>query len=124
VRLYAHLAAAAHVWLARLEGRTPEHPVWPDLPLDAARDLAARSIAGLRAIATADAAGLDREVEYRTTAGQVFRNRLADVLTHVSLHGMYHRGQIAMLVRRGGGVPAVTDFIVFARDAPASADTD
>ena len=39
-RLYAHLAAAEHVWLARLEGRTPAHPVWPDLAPDAAEALA------------------------------------------------------------------------------------
>ncbi|MDF1504358.1 hypothetical protein PYV61_15495, partial [Roseisolibacter sp. H3M3-2] len=39
-RLYAHVAAAEHVWCARLEGRAPAHPVWPELPLD---DVAARA---------------------------------------------------------------------------------
>jgi uncharacterized damage-inducible protein DinB len=115
-RLYAHHAAAAHVWLARLEGRAAEHPVWPDLALEAARDLAAQSIAGLRGLAAGDTGALGREIEYRTTTGQVYRNSLGDVLTHVGLHAMYHRGQIAMLVRQGGGTPAATDFIVFARD--------
>ena len=32
--LFAHILAAEHVWLARLKGETPEHPVWPDLPLE------------------------------------------------------------------------------------------
>jgi uncharacterized damage-inducible protein DinB len=114
-RLYAHLAAAAHVWVARLEGRTPEHPVWPALSLDAARELAARSIAGLREAARRGADGLATEVAYRTTAGQPFRSTVDDVLTHVVLHGVHHRGQIALLTRRGGGTPATTDYIVFAR---------
>src|SRR5688500_71136 len=61
-RLYAHLAAAEHVWLARLEGRTPAHPVWPDLAPDAAEALADASIAGLRAIAAGDDAALARVV--------------------------------------------------------------
>lgn len=125
-RLYAHLAAAAHVWLARLEGREAEHPVWPDLSLDAARALADASLAGLRAVAERAAespgAGGDafaRVVAYRTSAGQPYRSTVDDVLTHVALHGSHHRGQIAALVRAGDGAPAPTDYIVFAREALA-----
>jgi uncharacterized damage-inducible protein DinB len=121
VRLYAHLAAAAHVWLARVEGRAPEYPVWPELPLEAARELAARSLAGLRAVAGRGAAGLAEIVEYRTSAGQPFRNTVGEVLTHVALHGSYHRGQLALLTRQGGGAPATTDYIVFARAASPGA---
>ena len=114
-RLYAHLAAAAHVWHSRLEGRAPEHPVWPELTLEAAAALAAASIAGLRVVASGDAAALARVVEYRTTSGQPFANTVGDVLAHVVLHGSYHRGQLALLTRQGGGTPAATDYIVFAR---------
>ena len=32
--VFAHLLAAEHVWLARLNGETPAHPVWPDLSLE------------------------------------------------------------------------------------------
>jgi len=35
-RLYAHLAGAEHICLARLEGRRPVHPVWPELSIEAA----------------------------------------------------------------------------------------
>ena len=114
-RLYAHLAGAAHIWLARLEGRTPEHPVWPELTLEAATALATASIAGLRAIAVREGDALGRVVEYRTTAGQPFANTVADILAHVVLHGSYHRGQIAQLTRQGGGAPATTDYVVYLR---------
>jgi uncharacterized damage-inducible protein DinB len=123
VRLYAHLAGAAHIWHARLDGRTPEHPVWPELPLEAATALATASIAGLRAIASRDADALARTVEYRTTSGQAFSNSAADILAHVALHGSYHRGQIAQLVRQGGGTPATTDYVLYARSG-AAAGTD
>jgi uncharacterized damage-inducible protein DinB len=118
-RLYAHLAAAEHVWLARLEGRAPAHAVWPDLSLEAATTLATESLAGLRAVAAGDADGLAREVEYRNSASQAFRNTVADLLLQVALHGSYHRGQIALLTRQGGGTPAATDYIAFVRGVPA-----
>ena len=120
-RIYAHLAAAEHVWLARLEGRTPAYPVWPDLSLDEAEALATRSVTGLRAIAAGDAHALAREIEYRTMAGDPFRNTVADVLAQVALHGSHHRGQLALLVRQGGGTPAMADYIVFARDVATPA---
>ena len=120
MRLYAHLAAAAHVWHARLAHRAPEHPVWPELALDEAVALATASIAGLRAIAGRSADELGQAVEYRTTAGHPFSNTVADILAHVALHGSYHRGQLAQLTRQGGGTPAATDYIVWSRTGGAS----
>lgn len=120
VRLLAHLAAAAHVWLSRIEGRTPRHPVWPELALDEAEALGRESIAGLRAVAAGDDAALARVVEYRTTSGAPFSNTVTEILAHVALHGSHHRGQVATLTRQAGGVPASTDFIVWVREpAPA-----
>lgn len=116
VRLYAHLAAAEHVWLSRLEGRTSAHPVWPDLSLADAAALAGYSIAALRRVAEGAQAELDRVVEYRNSAGLSFQNTVAEILTHVALHGSYHRGQIAALTRAGGGTPAATDYIMYVRN--------
>jgi uncharacterized damage-inducible protein DinB len=117
-RLYAHLAAAEHVWLSRLEGRAPEHPVWPELSLADAGALAERCVDGLRAVAARGADELARGVAYRNSAGQAFRDTAADILCQVVLHGSYHRGQIAQLVRQGGGEPAHTDYIVHRRGVP------
>jgi uncharacterized damage-inducible protein DinB len=38
-----------------------------------------------------------------------------DTLFLVALHGAYHRGQIAALIRREGLEPVATNFIIFAR---------
>ena len=114
-RLYAHIAGAEHIWLSRLQGRRPVHPVWPELSLEAAAALARESLAGLRAIADAPPEALARDVEYQTTTGHLFRSTAADILSQVALHSSYHRGQIALLTRQGGGAPVATDFIVYAR---------
>ena len=62
-------------------------------------------------------AELARVFEYRSFDGGRFRNRVEDVLTQMFGHSLYHRGQIATLVRAAGGVPATTDFVFWAREA-------
>lgn len=120
-RLYAHLSAAEHVWLSRLRGEPSVHAVWPDLTAEEALALARASLAGVREVVRqAVVEGtLDRAVTYVTTAGQTFTSSLTEIVTHVALHGSYHRGQIALLTRQGGGRPEATDYIVFLRGVAA-----
>ncbi|GLC24536.1 DinB family protein [Roseisolibacter agri] len=121
--LYAHVAAAEHVWLARLQGRAPEHPVWPQLSLGEAATLAAETADALRAHVDAlDPDALDEPVAYRTTTGEPHRSTVREIVAHVALHGSYHRGQIALMVREGGGTPLPTDFILWARGASIRRD--
>jgi uncharacterized damage-inducible protein DinB len=119
--LYAHLVASEHVWLARLTGVPPRVPVWPALPLDACAELAAENhreyAEYLLRLAGTD---LDRGVAYTNSAGQSFTSTVEDILLHVCLHGTYHRGQIALLLRQGGDAPEPTDYIAFIRGAPAA----
>jgi len=115
--IFAHVVAIEHAWLARFEEREIEHAQWPPWSLETTGTLATSSGAGLRAVVTAAGSeGLDAAVTYRTRARAEGRNTLSEILMHVALHGTYHRGQIAILVREGGGVPASTDFSTYLRD--------
>jgi uncharacterized damage-inducible protein DinB len=117
VDLMAHIAASQSVWQSRLgiEAVQPL-PVWPSLSLSESRPLLEKlSTAWQDALAGADDAWLGSTIEYSNTSGHRFHNTVADVLAHVTHHGAYHRGQIALLVRQMGGQPAVTDFIFSAR---------
>ena len=119
--IYAHLAGSMHVWLSRIEGRTPTHVVWPSLPLDEAATLARETSAALRKIAvTLDANELAREITYHLSNGTPMISNVGDILAHVALHGSYHRGQLAMLARQSGAAPASTDYIAFAFSHPHS----
>ena len=122
LELLAHLAASEHVWLARIEGRTPLVPVWPTLDLDQCESLDRETHARFRALLGGlDAPGaLGRVVTYRNSAGSEFASSVEDILLHVVLHGSYHRGQIALLVRDAGDAPQPTDYIAFVRGAPAA----
>ena len=119
-RIHAHLAGSCHTWLSRLQGRDPVHGIWPELTLEEASALTRESVAGLRAIAAAGSAALDRTIEYRNTKGETFRNRVGDVLIHVALHMSYHRGQLALLARQADSAPIATDYIVYVRELPGA----
>lgn len=58
---------------------------------------------------------LDREVIYVNSKGTEFNTPVRDILTHVLIHGGYHRGQIALAMRNAGAEPLVTDYIDWTR---------
>jgi uncharacterized damage-inducible protein DinB len=115
---FAHILSAERIWLLRLqETDSSAVPIWPNLSLQDIETLAADVAAGyatyLGALTTDR---LDHAVSYRNSKGTLFQNRVEDILTHVALHGAYHRGQIAAAVRAGGIEPVNTDYITFLRE--------
>jgi uncharacterized damage-inducible protein DinB len=116
VRLLAHIAAVEHLWYARIHERPPEVAVWPTLSVSDARELAARHADLFDALVTgADERALARRVTYRNSAGRTYESSVADIVMHVSMHGGYHRGQIARQLRAAGREPPYTDYIQFTR---------
>jgi uncharacterized damage-inducible protein DinB len=119
--LYAHVLGTEHVWLSRILERTPGEKIWPDITLERAASLAAENAAGLRALLESRTPDeLQRKVAYRNSAGVAFESTIEDMLLQVVLHGCYHRGQVALVVRGAGGEPSPTDYIAFIRGAPAA----
>jgi uncharacterized damage-inducible protein DinB len=117
MRLYAHLLAAEHVWLSRIADREPEVAVWPALDLDECAALSARNKSEFAVVVeTMSPAELQRVVRYRNTKGEEFSNNVEDILMHIALHGSYHRGQVARIVRGEGGAPLPTDYIFYIRE--------
>jgi uncharacterized damage-inducible protein DinB len=122
VSLVGHLVAARQLWLYRL-GVRPTAPstaaeFFPEgLTLD---DLGSRlrDIQGewddyLEGL---DESELSRVFEYRSLEGDRYRNRVEDIATQLFGHSLYHRGQVASLVRELGGKPAATDYVFWVRE--------
>jgi uncharacterized damage-inducible protein DinB len=119
-RLFAHVLAAEHIWLARIHSRdTSSFPVWPRLFGPECRKLSEKNHAGygilLESTAEADLKSL---ITYQNSKGVAFRTSLGDILLHVALHGAHHRGQVAAYMRLAGLEPVDTDFITFCRRNP------
>ena len=121
MELSAPVLGAEPVWLARIAGKPASVAVWPRLTLDGCARLAAENTAALRRLLREETPEfLAREVTYTNSAGRTYDSRIDDILLHVALHGAYHRGQVALIVRMAEGIPAPTDYIAFVRGDPAA----
>lgn len=109
INLLAHIIGTQWLWYARLRAESSPMMVWPSLTLDEC----ASHLGELRKLwhSVLDSADFNKTIEYTNSKGERWTSRVDDVLTHVILHGSYHRGQIAIVVRDGGEEPAYTDYI-------------
>ncbi|HJT17989.1 MAG TPA: DinB family protein [Thermoanaerobaculia bacterium] len=105
IKILGHIAATQWLFLGRLRGEKPAI-VWPDLTLDQIDEQLVRlHTEWPREFGRTDV------VEYVNSKGEKWSSRADDILMHVIIHGGYHRGQIATLVRQSGATPAYTDYI-------------
>ncbi len=54
---------------------------------------------------------LDQSVSYTNSQGEAWSSTVEEILTHITVHSAYHRGQIASDLRAAGMTPAYTDYI-------------
>jgi uncharacterized damage-inducible protein DinB len=121
LELYAHILGSEHNWLSRIQGSAPTLAIWPILTLDECEKAGKENVRAFNALVSSLTPDLfQKPITYRNSAGDQFTSTVEDILTHVSLHGAYHRGQIAALIRAAGDTPTPTDYIAFARGAPAA----
>ncbi|MES2125388.1 MAG: DinB family protein [Gemmatimonadota bacterium] len=114
LRTYSHVLGAEAVWIGRISGIPSDIAVFPEFDLATCREVATRNHASLKVIPL-NAAGVARSIAYTNTRGETYVSTVDEILHHVCLHGMHHRGQVIRGVRVGGGTPIGTDFITFAR---------
>jgi uncharacterized damage-inducible protein DinB len=115
VSVFAHIAGTEHLWYTRIRGTSTDLPVWPDTTISQSRAIAARHADLFEELVAGGGDALDQIVSYRNSAGYDFRNSIRDIVIHVTMHGSYHRGHIARLVRASGGEPPYTDYIQYKR---------
>lgn len=118
LRLLAHVLAAERVWLLRLRREDAAgEAIWPTLSLPELERLAERNVDELqRFVAPLDQEALNAVCTYQNSQGTEFHTSIGDILTHLFMHGAYHRGQIAAAIRSAGGQPVNTDFITWVRE--------
>jgi uncharacterized damage-inducible protein DinB len=116
VQWLGHLAGTGAEWRARLTGTTSRLAVWPELSLaQCEAEFALEATEWKLYLGALVEDDLTGRIEYRNSKGERWTSTVEEILTHVVLHGSYHRGQIASAIRAAGGTPAYTDFIHAAR---------
>jgi uncharacterized damage-inducible protein DinB len=112
LKLLAHILSAERLWLERLEQQPQSLPVWPEFSVAQCKaQMADLARIWREYFGRLSSAELFEQITYKNSKGEPWTSTVQDVLTHVVMHSAYHRGQIASLVRAGGGTPAYTDFI-------------
>ena len=121
LELYSHILGSEHVWLSRIDGAAPRFAVWPALTLDECGSLSRDNVNAYNDLVSGLTPSLlQKPITYKNSAGDQFTSTIEDILTHVTMHGAYHRGQIAASIRASGDTPTATDYIAFIRGAPAA----
>ena len=115
--LFSHILHAENVWFTRLLGRDSSHlPIWAEVSLDTCIEMVNQNHQNfaefLSKLSNSD---LDQELSYKNSKGAEFQNTIREILSHVALHGQYHRGQINQLLRIAATEPINVDFITFKR---------
>jgi len=112
LQLMAHIIAAECLWLDRIEQKPQSLPVWPEFDLERCERQAAEQASRWREYLSSVAESeLGRGVSYKNSKGEPWSSAVGDILTHVTTHSAYHRGQIASHMREKGQTPAYTDYI-------------
>lgn len=116
-RLFYHILFAEKIWITRVQGKDSSRlPLWSDVDIEVCSELVKQnedsSTALLSRLENTD---LENLISYTNSKGTEFKNSLRDILTHIALHGQYHRGQINARLRADGNEPVDVDFITFVR---------
>ncbi|KEF37256.1 hypothetical protein M670_03502 [Schinkia azotoformans MEV2011] len=115
--LFSHILSAEKVWFTRLQGIDGSQiPLWPEMNMVQCAELIMQNEMTITTYLTnLKESDLDQSLLYKNSKGTEFTNSVRDILTHVAMHGQYHRGQINTRLRANGEVPVNVDFITFVR---------
>lgn len=117
-KLLAHIIVTEGEYFERLHGKdSTGFDFWQELPLEELSKLAHENAEKYEKLLNEfDDEGLGQIVKYRTSEGVAVQNTFREVLTHVLLHSMNHRGQVNAAIRADHFTPISTDYIIYCRE--------
>lgn len=116
-RLFSHILYGERIWITRLQGLdSSQLPVWLDVDIEVCAELVMlNEVSFTKYLTDLVEADMEKIIFYTNSKGTEFKHSARDILTHVALHGQYHRGQINSRLRADGIEPVNIDFITFVR---------
>lgn len=113
IEIFSHTIAAQRIWLDRINGDKTELKVWEVFDTEIMLELLEINYADINK--TIDNQDFEQLIAYQNSSGQHFTSTINQVLTHLSLHASYHRGQVVMLLKGKIGTLPTTDYIFYVR---------
>ena len=117
-KLLAHVLITEAEYFQRLHGKdSTGFDFWQERSLEDLSKLAHENAENYeRLLKKFDDEGLGQIARYFTSEGEAVENTFREVLTHVLLHSMNHRGQVNTAIRESGFTPPSTDYIIYCRE--------
>ncbi|HEX7358673.1 MAG TPA: DinB family protein [Ignavibacteriaceae bacterium] len=117
IKLLSHILSSQYVWLSRITGEKNEMAVWDNFTIEECFKLSVEVTSKwINLLEGKNNEFLEKRFKYKNSKGDDFDNSLKDIVTHIINHSTYHRAQIAQIVKRSEGIPAITDYIVYQRE--------
>jgi uncharacterized damage-inducible protein DinB len=117
IAIMGHVLSAQQVWYGRMMQEPVIQPIWEDIPVSWMIETAERQhdlVVSYVKILTLEK--LNQSIHYVNSKGMAYQNTPLEILTHMSHHAAYHRGQIVQLIKPFLSEVPVTDFIVWQRE--------
>ncbi len=117
INLFSHILHAENVWFTRITGTDSSNlPIWKELSLEKCVKRIKQNHHNFNGLLTnLSHSYLDQLITYKNSKNTEFQHSIREILTHVALHGQYHRGQINQLLRQADVEPINVDYITFKR---------
>jgi uncharacterized damage-inducible protein DinB len=116
--IFDHIVAAHANWYARIIDQEPQLPTWrANLDVQEYGKWLNEFHEKWNEMLSSEPEDLARVIHYKNASGQVFQNSIYEILTHLTLHSQYHRGQITTIMRDLVDTPPSTDMIVYLRES-------
>ncbi len=113
-----HILITEREYYERLFGKdSTGFDFWPELSIDECSALAKENAEFYEALLKKfDDEGLGQLARYYTSEGTAVKNSFCEILSHVVLHSMNHRGQALTILREEGFEPPTLDYIIYCRE--------
>ena len=111
IELFSHVIATQRIWLDRINGDTSEVKVWEVFEKEIMLELLEINFTDI--IKTIDNQDINQLITYQSSKGEQYTRTVKQILTHLTLHATYHRGQVVLLLKPHVEVLPSTDYIFF-----------
>jgi uncharacterized damage-inducible protein DinB len=113
IELLSHIIAVQRIWLDRINGKKNQVGVWEVFEVEILLELLEINYEEMCSLIEAD--DLERLISYKNSKGVAYVNTTNQILTHLTLHAAYHRGQIVTTIKPFTDDLPVTDFVFYVR---------
>jgi len=111
----SHILLASRIWAERAAGSSLNLNAWEVLEPNSYAETNRENLQRWERLFNGEDHGCSRVILYQNMQGQRFETPLYQIVTHLTHHGAYHRGQMASAWKAAGHRVPPSDAILYAR---------